>query len=45
MITAATGQEQTGECLLQRNEVDLTTPDEERRRSGRRGCLETQFVP
>jgi hypothetical protein len=28
------GEEQTGECLLQRNEVGLTTPDEERSAQG-----------
>ncbi len=28
------GEEQTGECLLEGNEVDLTTPDEERSAQG-----------
>jgi hypothetical protein len=28
------GEEQTGECLLQRNEVHLTTPDKERSTHG-----------
>src|SRR5215211_202657 len=28
------GEEQTGECLLQRNEINLTNPDEERSTQG-----------
>jgi hypothetical protein len=39
MITGATVKEQTGECLLQRNEINLTTPDEEGSTQGvKDGC-------
>jgi hypothetical protein len=36
------GEEQTGECLLQRNEVDLTTPDEERSAQGVKDARRSQ---
>jgi hypothetical protein len=36
------GEEQTGECLLQRNEVDLTTPDEERSAQGVKDARHSQ---